>query len=249
MAGKLSKQQIAILVIVGVAVLAVGGYLVYRKIDGRKSKPKSSTPQQAAAAASSSSTAGAMPSHAAYSNQDTRYDLMEGGRRRSGKATGYSADDEQLAYNQNLVGSVQAPHDLKVGSSRTSYPSAPMGSKPVSLQSTRLSGARRGKNHTGGAKTTAVDLSSYSRMGVDRSMGAQGLDLPEDLALASAQLGHTEVTAPTRTDSQHPWGETPYSWDIGYSVTTSGQLEPGNGIIPNGYGPSSLALRQRGVSY
>ncbi len=189
-----------------------------------------------------------MPDYSPYGTQQTRYDLLEGGRRRSQKATGNSADNNQGCYNQNLVGSVQAPTDLKVGSSRTYMPSAPMGSKPAALSSTRLSGGRRGKGYAGAPKRTRVDLSAYSRMGVDRAMGAQGLALPEDLALASAQLGHIEIAENTRTDSVHPWGETPYSWNVGYSVNTSGMLEVGNGHIPT-YGPAQLALRQRGVSY
>lgn len=249
MAGKLSKQQIAILVIAGVAILAAVGYLIYRdNVKNPYSKLKPASKSKVVPSAPIQQSSG-QPSRAAYSTSETRYDLMEGGRRRSSKATGYSPDDEQMTYNQNLVGSVQAPHDLKVGSSRTYFPSAPMGSKPTSLKSSSLSGARRGKAHAGAPKSTAVDLSSYSRMGVDRSMGAQGLDLPEDLALASTQLGHIEVTAPMRTDTWHPWGETPYSWQVGYTINSSGEVEPGNGYIPNGYGQSSLALRQRGVPY
>jgi hypothetical protein len=189
-----------------------------------------------------------MPDNSPYASAETRYDLLEGGRRRSTKATGYSADDDQSCMSQNIIGSYQAPTDLKVGSSRPYMPSAPMGSKPQALSTNRLSGARRGKSMAGTAKRTRVDLSDYARMGVDRSMGAKGLDLPEDLALASAQLGHIEVAANTRTDTTHVWGETPSSWQIGYSVNTSGMLEPGNGVVPV-HGPAQLALRQRGFSY
>ena len=44
-------------------------------------------------------------------------------------------------------------------------------------------------------------------MGLDRAIGAQGLDDPAELALASVMLGHIEAAGNTRYDSTDPRGE------------------------------------------
>ena len=171
---------------------------------------------------------------------NTNVDMLQAGRRTSSKATGYTSDDNVSCHNMNLIGAVQAPYDPKVGTARSSYPSQPMSTKPNALHTSKLSG--------GLAKRTKVDLGAYTRMSSDRAIGAQGLDLPEDLALASTQLGHLDVREPTRMDVQHPWGETPSSWRVGYIVNENGNIEPGNGIIPT-LGPAALAQRSRGMPY
>lgn len=70
-------------------------------------------------------------------------------------------------------------------------------------------------------------------MGLDRAIGAQGLDDPAELALASVMLGHIEAAGNTRYDSTDPRGEAVGSWQVGYSTTASGIVEPGaGGSIP-----------------
>ena len=119
-------------------------------------------------------------------------DEMAAGRRRSNRATGYSADTSLACYDENLIGAQQFATSQKGGNVACSFPSSPMGSKAVPL----------GSAATGGALlTTPIDLSNYARMGSDRSLSAVGLDAPEDLALASAQLGHLEFAGSTRMDT------------------------------------------------
>lgn len=184
----------------------------------------------------------------AYPSTMTATDLLHGNRKRSNKAAGLSSegDHDPRAYNHNMVGSYMAPHDPKTGSSRPYMASMPSSSGSRELGSSSIGSKRGGRGLMG--KRTPINLEDYAGLGVDRTVGAQGLDLPEDLALASAQLGHMEVSANTRTDSWHPWGETPHSWNVGAIINQHGEYEPGNGIIPT-YGPGQLALRTRGANF
>lgn len=168
-------------------------------------------------------------------------------RTRSHAAVGYSSDTGQGCYNETLIGSVQAPSDLRSGARQCSFPSNPMGTKPVPLGSSHI-GIRPTKHGSMG-RTTKVDLSSYARMGMDRALGAQGLDCPEDLALASVMLGHVESAGNTRLDTWDVRGEAVGSWQVGYSVDDSGRVQPGQGGVIPTQGPYQLGLRPRGVPY
>lgn len=240
--------------IVVVAVAAVLGYLLYASLSSDSSNGGGKSASYAGSARSRGPSqirpASYVSEQGRYPSQDAPVDMLQGGRRRSMKATGYSQDGNVGCYNENLVGSVQAPYDTKTGSSRCSFPSQPIGSKPVPLAPAKRGDHRLAASRTGGKgpSRTGIDLSQYSRMGTDRAMGAQGLDQPEDLALSSALLGHIEVTEPTITDSTHPFGETASSWQVGYSVNTSGNIEPGNGHISQ-IGPYMLQQRIRGAPY
>jgi hypothetical protein len=186
------------------------------------------------------------PRHEAYPSSMKPSDLMGGFRKRSNKAAGITSegDADPHQYNHNMVGSYMAPMDPKSGSSRAYFPSAPMAAGSQELGTASV-GSRRGSPGVG--KGSKINLDDYAHLLPDRTVGAQGLDHPNDLVLASAQIGHMEVAGNTRTQSWHPHGETPYSWRVGYTVNSDGQIEPGNGIIPT-YGPGQLALRTRGVN-
>lgn len=164
----------------------------------------------------------------------------------SNKAGGYSMDSAvpQMNTTANMAGSYVPGTDPKAGTSRVSFASVPMASENKLLAASTLN---RGGSRL--AKSTKVDLQRYANADSERIIGAQGLDMPEDLAIASAQLGHMEVAGSTRTQSQHPWGETPYSWQVGYSVNERGEVQPGIGADIPQYGPAQLALRPRGVNF
>ena len=168
-------------------------------------------------------------------------DQLGAGQRRSNRATGYSADTTQTCYSENLIGAQQFGVSQKGGNTACSFPSTPIGSESVPLGTASM--ALRGST-----QTTPIDLSNYARMGSDRSLSAVGLDAPEDLALASAQLGHVEVAGNTRMDTWDPRGETPSSWTPSYTLDSSGRLQPGAGAyIPDGAcGPYQLAQRPVG---
>jgi len=161
-------------------------------------------------------------------------DPLDAGRRRSNRATGYTADSATACYGENMVGSQQFAVSQKGGNVAGPFPSAPLGSKAVPLGTSKASN---------GLHTTPIDLSNYARMGSDRALAAVGLDAPEDLALASSQLGHLEFAGNTRMDLWYGAGETPYSWVPHYTMNSTGRLEPGQGAqIPDGAaGPYSLA--------
>lgn len=168
-------------------------------------------------------------------------DALGSGQRMSNRATGYSADTTQTCYSENLIGAQQFGVSQKGGNVSCSFPSTPMGSKSVPL------GTATASLH-GRLNTTPIDLSNYARMGSDRSLSAVGLDAPEDLALASAQLGHVEVAGSTRMDTWDTRGETPSSWQVNYTVDSSGRLQPGGGAyIPDGQNAGPYALAQRPV--
>ena len=165
----------------------------------------------------------------------------------SNASGGYASEDSAMygsCVNQNLIGAAQVGTSQKLGASSGMYHSAPMGSEPRQLNTARLSarGARIGKK-------SRVDFAKYATMGADRAMGVQGLDLPQELALASTQLGHLEVSENTRHDSQHPWGDPQSAWRVGYSVDSSGNLQPGDGGIIPQHGPYALAQRVRGGNF
>jgi hypothetical protein len=174
-------------------------------------------------------------------------DPLGAGRSRSNRATGYDSDLSNSCMNENLVGAIQAPLSDRAGNMRPSFPSAPMGGKPVPLGSSKIS--NHSSKHGSLGRTSAVDLSAFARMGMDRAIGAQGLDDPAELALASVMLGHIEAAGNTRLDSTDPRGEAVGSWQVGYSTTSTGIREPGaGGSIPT-LGPYALAQRPTSVPY
>jgi len=118
-------------------------------------------------------------------------DSLGAGRMRSNRATGYDSDLSNSCMNENLVGSIQAPLSDRAGNMRPSFPSAPMGGKPIPLGSSKIS--NNSNKHGSLGRTSSVDLSGFARMGMDRAIGAQGLDDPAELALASVMLGHIEA--------------------------------------------------------
>jgi hypothetical protein len=190
-------------------------------------------------------TAGAYLSPEQTNRSNYALDPLGAGRMRSNRATGYDTDLSNSCLNENLVGAIQAPLSDRAGNMRPSFPSAPMGGKPVPLGSSKISNNSR--KHGSLGRTSSVDLSGFARMGMDRAIGAQGLDDPAELALASVMLGHIEAAGNTRYDSTDPRGEAVGSWQVGMSTTSTGIMEPGaGGQIPT-QGPYVMAQRPTGM--
>lgn len=156
-----------------------------------------------------------------------------------GPVRGTIAAPSEACYNENLISAQAFGVTQKGGNVAACMSSAPLGSKAVALATSSMKT---------GPRTTPIDLSSYSRMGQDRTLAAVGLDAPEDLALASAQLGHLEFAGSTRMDTWDVRGETPSSWVPSYTADSSGRLQPGGGAyIPDGANSGPYALAQRPV--
>jgi len=174
-------------------------------------------------------------------------DPLGAGRMRSNRSTGYDSDLSNSCMNENLIGAQQAPLSDRAGNMRPSFPSAPMGGKPVPLGSSKIS--NNSNKHGSLGRTSTVDLSAFARMGMDRAIGAQGLDSPDELALASVMLGHIEAEGNNRTMSTDPRGEAVGGWQVGYARTDTGIVEPGYGGQIPVLGPYQMSQRPTGVIY
>lgn len=242
MAGNSKMLAIVLIVTLVVGLLATGGWAAHEGIQlyKRKSIPYSGMSSAhgrlpgskpgSVAQTSVGAALGAPPltQTNAASTRPAALDPLAAGRMRSNRATGYDTDLSNSCMNENLVGAIQAPLSDRAGNMRPSFPSAPVGSKPVPLGSTKI-GAKTGHGSLG--RTSAVDLTAFARMGMDRAIGAQGLDDPAELALASVMLGHLESADNTSLISTDPRGEAVGSWQVGYSTTSTGIREPGAGTF------------------
>ncbi len=237
----ISAKRVLVAALVTAAV-AVGAYLLIGAIQKSSSSSKTSAYRikRASTVSPTQTSYSSMPTDP-YSSQPGAVDMLAGQRVNSMKATGYSADSSVGSYNQNLIGSIQAPKDMWVGTGMTTMQSQPVGSKPIPLGTGEVgSNAPRG---------TRVDLSQYASMGSDRAMGHHGLDLPADLALASVNVGHMEIAMPTRNQATDPRGEPAGAWQVGYSTNTSGETVLGSGSNHQELNQYVMAQQAIGVPY
>jgi hypothetical protein len=236
------NAKIVMGVLIGTVVAAAIGLLVWVIIDQVKLNKKKTSMRKHNPPATTSKASNPLFSGASASSS-----VMGDGSAvmRSNKSMSPPmSSDPSTCYNENLVGSYQAGNDQRAGNVRPAFTKMPTDGKAVPLSTNQNIGSNKVRSHGAMARQTPIDLSGYARLGMDRALGAAGLDRPEDLALGNVMLGVSEVPASRRLDTLDIRGETASSWRVGY---TNG--EPGNGATIPDQGPYSLAQRPVGVAY
>lgn len=166
------NAKIVLGVVIAVIVAAALGLGAWVAIDTYKNKQL----QKKIASLSAAGNTAAALSGASYAGSSLTSTYPSARTNKSQAAP--MSSDPSTCYNENLIGSFQGSVDSRAGAIRPAFAKMPMAGKAVPLTTNQGVGAAKLRSNGSLGRQTPIDLSGYARLGMDRALGAAGLDRP-----------------------------------------------------------------------
>lgn len=173
------NAKIVLGVVIAVIVAAALGLGVWVAVDTYKNKQLQKKIASLSAAGNTAAAGGAAaPSLAGASYAGSGMTATHPSVRTNKSQAAPKSSDPSTCYNENLIGSYAIGVDSRSGSVRPAFSKMPMAGKAVPLTTNQGVGASKLRSNGSLGRQTPIDLSGYARLGLDRALGASGLDRP-----------------------------------------------------------------------